>query len=140
MSSELTTRMEAIKISLAAFRPLRVVTRDVKDPANHPRADRLKGIYTIVALSEGDYTNVPNYLAQDGRQSFLILGDIDLAPNQAPSKIEDAEGLMLDDIKAWVRSTAGSPTLCLVRLLRTVFSGQVASPSGWIACELDYQP
>jgi hypothetical protein len=140
MSSELTTRMEAIKASLAAFRPQRVVTRDAKDPSNHSREDRLKGIFTIVALNEGDYTNAPGYLAQDGRQGFVILGDIDLVPNQAPSKIEDAEGLMLDDIKAWVRSTASSPTLCLVRLIRVIFSGQIASPSGWIVCELDYKP
>lgn len=138
--SELSTRMEAIKASLQAFRPLRVVTRDAKDPAHHKRADLLKGIFTIVSMGEGDYTNVAGYVAQDGRQGFLILGDIEIAPNQAPSKIEDAEGDMIDDIKAWVRAVTNDSTLCLVRLLNIRQSGQIANPSGWILCELDYKP
>jgi hypothetical protein len=136
--SELSTRMDIIKNSLAAMYPARVVSRDVRDPAMIDRADLLKGVYTIVGMPESDYTNVNGYEAMDGRQQFLILGDLVLTDNQGGSKVEDAEGTMIDEIKAWVRSRPES--LCLVNLKRVVPSGQTANPYGWIVCELEYQP
>lgn len=136
--STLSTLMDAIKTSIAAMYPARVVSRDVRDPADMSHTELLAGVYTIVAMSEDGYTNVAGYEAQDGRERFLILGDFVIAENQGGSKIEDAEGTMIDEIKVWVRTKPAS--LCLVLLKRVVQSGQIANPYGWVIFELEYQP
>lgn len=136
--SELATRMEAIKDSLAAAYPARVVTRSLQDPALIDHEDLQRGVYTVVSLAERNYTNVAGYEAQDGAQRILILGDFVIQENQPGSKIEDTEFTMIEEVKAWCRALPAE--LCLISLLSVSQSGQTANPYGWIVCEAEYRP
>lgn len=138
MSDPLEPRMELMRTSLATKYPARVVTRDLKDPSMISREDMLKGVYTILPLGERDYTNGAQYIAQDGRQRILLLGDFVIADNQGGSKIDAVEFTMMEEIKAWVRALPDA--LCMLALLGMSQSGQTANPYGWIAAELEYRP
>ena len=136
--SELSTRMALIASTLAGMYPARVVTRSDRDPSQRDKADLLKGVYAIVSKGEGSYTNVPNYSAQDGRQTVLIVADIQLAETVEPYEIEDAEFALVDEIKYFVRHLPD--TLCTMNLESWVQSGQVAHPYGWVVFQLEYVP
>jgi hypothetical protein len=136
--SELGDRMELIRTGLAAAVPARLVTRDLEDPAQRSHDVMKTGVYTILALNEQDYTNVPGYEAQTGRQGVLIVGDIAVNEDDAPSKIEDAEFTMIDEIKAYVRNLPAA--LCVLNLVSVAQSGQVDHPYGWIVARLEYVP
>jgi hypothetical protein len=136
--SELSTRMGLIKDALGAMYPDRIVTRDFRDPADRSAADLARGIYTLLSASEGNFTNVPGYSAQDGRQDMVIVADIQIHEDDAPSNVEDAEFDFVDEIKAFARSLPD--TLCTMNLMSWVQSGQVAAPRGWVVFQLEYIP
>lgn len=136
--SELGERMELIRSGLAAAVPARIVTRDLIDPAQRSHDVVKAGVYTILALNEQGYTSVPGYEAQTGRQGVLIVGDIAVNEDDAPSKVEDAEFTLIDEIKAFVRTLP--PALCALNLLSIAQSGQVDHPYGWIVARLEYVP
>ncbi len=138
MSAELITRMELIKTSLQAAWPLRVVTRDSRDIGEMSEEERTKGVYSIAALGERGYNNTSGYIAQDGRQTITITGDILLPTNEPRSKVEDAEFTMMEEIKHWLRNLP--PELCLLSLVRISQSNQLNAPAGWIVAELEYTP
>jgi hypothetical protein len=130
--------MNLIKTALAAMFPDRLVTRDFLDPAQRTERELRQGIYTLLSSGEGNYTNVPGYSAQEGRQDLLIVADVLIDESKSPSQSEDAEFDMVDEIKAFVR---GLPdTLCAMNLLRWEQSGQVAHPRGWVVFQLEYIP
>lgn len=136
--SELSTRMELIKAALAALYPARIVTRDFKDPSLRSQSELAQGVYTLLSGSEDQYTNVPNYSAQEGRQHMVIVADIELAETVAPSAVEDAEFTLIDEIKYFVRHLP--TTLCVMNLISLVQSGQIAHPRGWVVFQLEYVP
>lgn len=136
--SELALRMEAIKAAFAAQVPQRVVTRDLLDPAQRSSGDLRNGVYTILSTEERDYTNIPGFNAQNGRQGILIVGDLLLAENDPPSKVEDAEFAMRDEIVEFVRNLPQD--LCVLNLLDIQQSGQFSHPYGWIVAKLEYVP
>lgn len=136
--SDLATRMNTMRDSLAALYPARVVSRDATDPAQMSNADLTRGVYTLISLAERDYTEAPGYKAQDGRQRILILGDFAIEENQPGSKIEDTEFTMMEEIKAFARNLPDS--LCSLSIKGIAQSGQTANPYGWIVVEAEYQP
>ena len=136
--SELGDRMEAIRAALAAMFPARVVTRKAVDPANQPREDMVKGIYTLIALGEEGFTNVAGYEAEDARQQILIVGDFVLDEGQGGDAIENAEFAMRDEIKAFCKALPDS--LCTLNLIAWAGSTQAAAPFGGAIFQLEYIP
>lgn len=140
--SELGDRLEALRAALAAQFPLRVVKRKAVDPANQPRADMVKGIYTIITQGEEGFTNVSGYEAEDARQQILILADfvIDAAGgNEADGEaIENAEFVMRDEVKAFCKNLPA--TLCALHLRAWAQSQQTVAPFGWAIFQLEYIP
>lgn len=132
--SALTVQMNALKNALAAMVPLRVVTRDLADFAERADADLLKGIYTVVAREEAYYTHTMGREAHYGTLSIGLLGQIRVSEDAVPSAVEDAEGAMIDEIKALMRSR----TLAVnsLQLVKTRQSGQLEHPYGWVAFDL----
>ena len=98
MSSDLTIQMEVVKAGLAARVPARIVTRDLLDFANRKPADLTAGIYTVLSSDEGGYSNNMGREAAYGRHNIMILGQFKLAETVVPSAVEDAEGVMIDEI------------------------------------------
>jgi len=140
--SDLGTRMAAIAAALASAYPTRKVRRSLVDFNLLPKADLLAGVYTIYSGGEGDFTNVSQYVAQDGRQHIKLVGQIQLPENKdkaaAGVAIEEAEFTMIEEIKAFLRALPES--LCLLELVSWTQSQQLEEPYGWILADLAYIP
>lgn len=131
----LPARMLAVKDGLAAALPARVVTRDLMDFADRPRADLLAGVFTLVSLGERGYRNYNGREAMDGTHRMLLVGQVELGENAAPSAIEDAELALVDDVKGFVRALPQG--LCTLVMTGFRQSGQLETPYGWVAIDLE---
>lgn len=136
--STLTVDMKALAAVLAARHPTTcVVTRDFYDFAQRADADLVKGIYTVMAGHEGRYSNNRGREAAYGTRNIAILGQIKLDEDSLPSACEDAEGTMIDEIKALCRNrTTDIDSLLLVSCKQ---SRQIEHPYAWVAFELTMQ-
>jgi len=135
--STATVQTKALQAALVAMYPARVVTRDLLDFALRDEADLLKGIYTVVGRKESDYSHTMGREAYYGRRMIGLLGQIKVAEGDTPSAVEDAEGVMIDEIKALMRSrTLQINSLQLVECRQ---SGQLEYPYGWVAFDLTMQ-
>jgi len=134
-----TVQVKALQTVLAVMYPDRVISRDLLDFADRPDQDLFKGIYTVVARREDGYTNTRGREAYYGTRRIGLLGQIKVAESSppTPSVAEDAEGVMIDEIKAMMRSrTLETNSLKLVACTQ---SGQLEYPYGWVAFELTMQ-
>jgi hypothetical protein len=134
--SELADRMNLIRTQLQAAMPARVVTRDLLDFALRDRADLEAGIFTLVSRGESGYQNLWGRAAEDGAHPIMLVGQIQLDEDANPSQIEDAEFLMVEQIKAFVRTVP--PELCRLQMLRFRQSEQMDAPYGWVTIELEF--
>lgn len=128
-------RLAAMQAALAAAMPARVVGRDLKDFGDRAKPDIAAGVFTLISKGEGSYRNYNGREAMDGKHRMLLVGQIELAEDAAPSAIEDAELAMVEDVKAFVRALP--PTLCSVVMTGFQQSGQLEVPYGWVAIEME---
>lgn len=131
----LATRMNLIKSTLAACYPARVVTRSLKDVSQHKTPDLKLGIYTLISQGEGGYANLLGRAARDGQQRLLLVGQIQLGENAETSEIEDAEFVMVEEIKAFCSDLP--PALICLSMTGYQQSSQIDAPYGWIAVHLE---
>lgn len=131
----LSTRMEMIKTQLATRYPLRIVTRSLKDHAQRHAADLKKGIYTLISHGEEGFTNLRERAAMDGRHRILLVGQFQLGENCAPVDIENAEFVMVEEIKEFLRDLP--PDLACLEMTGYQQSAQLEAPYGWIAAQLE---
>lgn len=135
--STLSIQMNALKAAIVAMYPNRIVTRDLYDFAQRAEADLLKGIYTVISQTESNYTNTRGREAYYGTHKIGLLGQIKLSEDSTPSAVEDAEGTMIDEIKALMRSR--TLEVNSLQLIAWRQSGQLEVPYGWVAFELSMQ-
>lgn len=134
--SEISDRMNLIKTTLAAALPARIVTRDLLDFSMREQADLEAGIYTLVSNGENGYQNLLGRLAMDGSQGILLVGQFQLVEDEPPSAIEDAEHVMVDEIKNFVRTLPA--TLCRLKMNRYRQSQQIDAPYGWVSIDMEF--
>lgn len=132
--SALSDRMNAIQSALAAMYPARTVTRDLKDFAARPLGELQSGIYTVLSTSEGNYSHYLGGMTRDGEHRVLVVGQVAVAETAAPSMTEDAEGVMIDEIKAFTRDLP--PELGSLTLTGWRQSQQLEHPYGWVAFDM----
>lgn len=134
--SALSVQQELLKSTLAAKFPARVVTRDFQDFAQHSDADLAAGVYTLIALGERGFANFVGREAQLGTRNVMILAQIKLAESTTPSAAEDAEGVLIDEIKDFCNDVlpAGIDGLLLTSYKQ---SGQMEHPNAWVAFEME---
>jgi hypothetical protein len=133
--SALGDRMALIASTLAARYPARVVTRSFQQFEQRKREDLIPGIYTIVSRGEGGYANYNGREAMDGNHKILVIGQIVLEESQTPAEVEDAEFVMVEEIKALVRDLPSA--LCSLVMMGFDQSGQLLHPYGGITVELE---
>lgn len=138
MASEISQAMESLREQLKAAYPLRVVSRDLQDFDHRSEDELLRGVYTLVAGSEDGF---PNYNGREGNFGTLhpvIVGQLllDERDQPSPSQVEDAEGLMIDEIKAFTRSQLAAPidSLVITSIRR---SQQLDCPYGWVSFDME---
>jgi len=133
---ELANLRNALKTQMAAAMPTRVVTRDFLDFAQRAPADLTKGIVTLIGNGEKDYANYLSRAAQLGTVPMVVVGQLALAEGALPSAVEDAEDLLAEEIKAFVRAP-GSDLLGGITMSGFRQSGQLEAPYGWISCDIE---
>jgi len=132
--SALSIRMNAIKSTLAGMYPSRIVTRDLKDFAARPLLELKRGIYTVLSASEGNYSHYLGGMTRDGEHRVLVVAQLAVAETALPSETEDAEGVMIDEIKAFTRNLP--PELGSLTLTSWRQSQQLDHPYGWVAFDM----
>jgi len=132
-----TVQMKALAAVLAVMYPERIVTRDLFDFAQRDEVDLLKGIYTVVARNEDGYSHTRGREAYYGKQRIGLVGQIKVAEGSTPSVVEDAEGVMIDEIKALMR--ARTLEVNSLQLVACRQSAQLEYPYGWVAFDLTMQ-
>lgn len=130
-------RMAAVAAALTAALPARVVTRSLLDFADRGKTDIAKGVFTIISRGEGGYRNYNGREAMDGRHRILLVGQIALAETATPADVEDAELAMVEDVKGFVRALPVG--LCSLVMTGFTQSGQLETPYGWVAIEMEAQ-
>lgn len=135
--STLTVQMKALAAVLLAMYPTRIVSRELKDFTERGDDLLVQGVYTVVARSEGDYSHTMGREAHYGTLKIGLLGQIKVAEGSPMYAVEDAEGVLIDEIKALMRSR----TLAInsLKLVATRQSGQLEYPYGWVAFDLTMQ-
>jgi hypothetical protein len=133
--SELQTVMAALATALAAALPARVVTRDLVEINLRKEAELRLGIFTPVARGEAGFQNkVRGREADLGTLEVLLIAQIQIASNTAPSAIEDAEGGLIDDVKTLCRAVPNTFDFVYLNSWRN--SSQVDHPYGWVVFDL----
>lgn len=133
--SDLEIQMEALKAGFAALFPDRVVTRDLMDFTQRDPAELTKGVYTLLHSFEGDYTDLIGRSAEHGKRIIKLIGQIQLKDADKPSLVENAEGLMIEEVKNLTRNYPAS--ILHLRLIDVRNSEQMDAPYGWISCRLE---
>jgi len=133
----LKTALDNLKTALAAALPTRVVTRDLRDFAQHAQSDLEAGVLTIVSHREAGYANYRGREADLGKLSVITVGQLKMPEAAAPSEVEDAEFAFAEETKTFLQTVL--PVEAVV-LLETRFSGQLDAPYGWFAMDWEVWP
>lgn len=131
----LDTGMELLKTRLAAAMVSRIVTRSLKDPGNRPNGELLQGVLTLLPAGESDFDNeVLGREAQLGTLDVKLVAHLQVANNTDPVAIEQAEGNLIDEVKAFCEAV---PTdFDFVYLNKWRNSMQLDHPNGWVVFDL----
>lgn len=125
--------LNAVKSQLQSVAPARVVTREWLRHEDRREADLARGLFTIMASIEKDYANqVMGREAQLGKQTLFIVAQIRLAEGATGEQVEDAEFVLIDDLKALAQSTLPAP-IGELHLLSVQNSSQLETPFGWVS-------
>lgn len=135
--TDLRARMEAVRDSLAAACPARVVTRRWQPTPNVEQAHLLQGVYCIVSKGEQGYANYNGREALDGDHAMMLICRIQLDEGAAGDAVEDAEFTMVGEVKAWLQALPAA--LCCLVATGFAQSGQLEAPYGWVAFALTLQ-
>lgn len=133
--SMLSTRMKFICATLEARYPLRVVTRTLKDFASRQPAELKRGVFTLISHGEGEFANLRERNAMDGKHRMILIGQIQLGEKAESVEIEDAEFDLVEEVKAFLQDLP--PALACLEMTNYQQSAQTDAPYGWIACDLE---
>ena len=129
--------LDALAAGLQAALPVRVVTRDLLNFDRRLQSDLEAGVLTLVAGREFAYANYRGREADLGRVAVVVVGQLKLPEDAAPSAVEDAEFAFAEEVKDYLR---GLLPVSAVDLLETRFSGQLEAPYGWFAMDWEVTP
>lgn len=129
--------LEGLKAGLAAALTTRVVTRDLKSFVERLPSDLEAGVLTLIAGREGRYANYRGREADLGKLNVLMVGQLKMPEDAAPSEVEDAEFAFAEEVKVFLQ---GGLPVNAAELLETRFSGQLEAPYGWFAMDLEVWP
>ena len=122
--------LAALTTALQAAAPSRTVSRRYRDFADRDKTELTAGVFTLLNKggdSGNDYAD---------RLKLLLVGQI-LLPETTPGEaVEEAELVMLDDVRRFADGVVGAQ----VSLGAWRQSLQLEAPYGWIAFDLDVGP
>ncbi len=134
--SERDDYLAMIATQLTDACPTRVITRSLKDPAQHKAADLLAGVLTLVSSGEGNYQNLNGRLGLDAIARAALIGQIKVAENAESLAIEQAELTLFEEVLNALRT--GPDALRCLDLKDFRQSAQLEHPYGWFVLELEW--
>lgn len=127
--------MDAIKASLAAAMPARVVQRNLADWTNAKQEDLVAGLVCVVAGGGGGFANYRGREGDLGHMDVYLAGFVKVADGAPSADVERAELTLLGDLLTWVNTTA-VPGLDVVTPGDWKQSRQLEHPYGWLVLDL----
>jgi hypothetical protein len=135
--ADLQTTADNLRAALAAHAPSRTVSRDLLDFDLRPATELAAGVYTVLLGGERDFVDYVGRVAQYGKLSITIVGQIQIAEDATSVAVQNAEFAMVEEIKAFARRLdlpAGVESLTV----QSWASGQgIEAPFGWVALSLE---
>jgi hypothetical protein len=122
--------LESMKAALALAAPTRTVTRHLRDFAERSNSELAAGVFTLIHRGQP---------ARDDDMEFLdvlLVGQVLITEADTGDAIEEAELLMLEQVKCFVDNISGAQ----VRLGQVRHSMQIEKPYGWISVQLRVGP
>lgn len=129
--------LEALKCSMAAKLPHRVVQRSLVEPANAKQEELQSGLICLVTESGGNWANYHGREGQLGSLNVRVVAFILVDEKSEPSAVEDAEFDLLSDVLAWTQDPAAMADLDIVYPGEFHLSKQLEHPMGWMTIALD---
>lgn len=126
MSSAIGTLLGSMATALGAAAPGRSVTRALKDFGDRTKAELTAGVYTLLSRGQDKIDDYSEYL------KVMLVGQIQLSENATPDQIEEAELLMVDEVRRFARGCQGAN----VSVKGWQQSQQLEAPYGWISVDL----
>lgn len=134
--STLGNRIDALVALFQTLAPARVITRNLQDFALRDDFDLLAGVFTFVTTGVTDYQNTPGIAAALGTAGLIIVGQTRVVEDAAGDVLEEAEFLMMEDVKALARADLPSNLGGFI-VNSHAQSQQIEKPYGWIAVQCD---
>ncbi len=133
----LDDRRDAVEAALTTALPGRVIAKELKHYSQHTNADLQKGVLAMITDAEDRYSSSPGMVGREGVHRFTLVGHVRPSASAGPREVENAELAMIEDVKAFVRTSV--PGLVL-RMVRARTSRQAVAPYGFIVCEIEAWP
>ena len=132
--------MEDLKTALAAANAARQVTRTLKDTERYQDSELVDGVFTLLSGGHRDYMNDTGRVAEFGKHRVLIPGQIKVGEDDPGEVLEEAEFLMLEDIRTMMQRDDLPESISNMSLLDFAQSAQTEMPYGWIAAVIEIGP
>jgi hypothetical protein len=134
MSVRLGLIMEHVASGLAAAAPRRIVTRSLPDNQGHSLDALRAGVYTVISAGIGGYNDHAGTPRRVGEHVILVIGQWQLAESATGQEIEDAEFVMMEELKEFM-TTYDPPVGGKLKLDSVQQSGQLYRPLAEIRAE-----
>lgn len=122
--------LDAVKVALATAAPTRVTTRKLEGFAERKSSDLEAGVFTLISKGERRVDQDYSFI------NCLLVGQLLLGEDVDGEAVEEAELLMIDDIRRFMGGVQG----CQVNMKSWSQSQQIELPYGWVAVELELGP
>ena len=131
-------QMEALRASLAAALPGRVVSRSMKPATVYADEDLRAGVVSLARLGEKDFANYRGREADLGTVEAVLVGRVAVGMDADEVELERAELALAGEILAWLQGPLPAGVgQCMATGFRQ--SGQIEYPAGWVLFKLEVQ-
>ncbi len=131
-------QMEALRASLAAALPGRVVSRSMKPATVYADEDLRAGVVSLARLGEKDFANYRGREADLGTVEAVLVGRVAVGMDADEVALERAELALAGEILEWLQGPMPAGVgQCLATGFRQ--SGQIEYPAGWVLFKLEVQ-
>ena len=131
-------QMEALRASLAAALPGRVVSRSMKPATVYADEDLRAGVVSLARLGEKDFANYRGREADLGTVEAVLVGRVAVGMDADEVELERAELVLAGEILEWLQGPMPAGVgQCLATGFRQ--SGQIEYPAGWVLFKLEVQ-
>lgn len=136
--STLGSVLDSIVTQFQAVAPSRTITRSFKSFANLSDGDLSGGRFTLKVAGVENYQNAVGLVMEQGTAKLVIYGQIKLPEDATGEALEEAELLMVEDVRSLAAALDPGLTGALLPIRHTQ-SQQVDHPYGWVAVECDFE-